>query len=106
MAWKVELSDASKMDFRNIIDWTIEHFGERQADSYAAALTAAIDALSAGPRQPAIKPRNDIGDGILSLHVGQRGRHFLVFRVKDAQQRILEVARILHDAMDAPRHLR
>lgn len=109
MRWKVRLSDDAQQDFDDIIVWTIKRFSALQATLYADVLTAAIGELDEGPQLPGARGLCVDGRDYFILHVprhGRKGRHFLVFRVKDARQRILEVARILHDAMDAPRHLR
>jgi toxin ParE1/3/4 len=50
-----------------------------------------------------------IAKGVLTLHVARsarRARHFIVLRVADEQECVLGVLRVLHDAMDAPRHIR
>lgn len=107
MNWTVRLSEAARRDFAGIIDWTIERFGERQADVYAGILTATIQELLAGPGEAGARARDDIASGILTLHVaraGRKGRHFLLLRVSDKENAI-EVVRILHDAMDLPRHV-
>ena len=37
---------------------------------------------------------------------GRKGRHFIMFRTgHDKDRKVIEVLRILHDAMDLPRHL-
>ena len=108
MGWQIELSGAAQQDFDDIIDWTAEHLGERQAGDYAEVLIAAIRELGAGPRPPGGRARDELGDGIWSLHVarrGRRGRHLLMFRVSPAASNVIEVLRILHDAMDLQRHL-
>lgn len=107
MRWRVRLAKAAEDDFAEVVDWTARRFGERQAAAYARVLVEAIVALEAGPRQPGVTERDDIRKGILTLHVarkGRRGRHFILFRVGDAEARRIDVVRILHDAMDLPRH--
>ena len=55
------------------------------------------------------KKRNDILKGIFTLHVarkGRKGRHFIMFRLgRTSEQDVIEVLRLLHDAMDLQRHL-
>ncbi|MFP5307820.1 MAG: type II toxin-antitoxin system RelE/ParE family toxin [Gammaproteobacteria bacterium] len=107
MTWRVRLSAAAQADFSYIVDWTVERFGARQAEVYAGVIAAALRDLSAGPSQIGVKARDDIGKGVFALHVargGRKGRHFVVFRSDDAG-RIIEVVRILRDAMDLRRHL-
>ena len=79
LAWKVRLAAQAESDFSEIMTWTLENFGERQAQTYAETLTLAIEALHDGPEPLGARPRDDIGPGILTLHVarqGRSGRHF------------------------------
>ncbi|MFZ5915108.1 MAG: type II toxin-antitoxin system RelE/ParE family toxin [Pseudomonadota bacterium] len=107
--WQVRLADAAEKDFREIIRWTLQQFGETQAAAYARTLSAALVSLSEGPGVSGTRPREEIGKGIFTLHVarnGARGRHFIVFREgRGKDGKIIEVLRILHDSMDLARHL-
>lgn len=108
MTWTTRLSAAARNDFDEIVDWTVDHFGEQQATAYARALTALISDLDAGPSQPGVKERPEIGRGMFTLHIarhGRKGRHFVLFHVVDQRTKTIEVLRFLHDAMDLPRHL-
>lgn len=106
--WPVRLTAAAEADFRGIVRWTFERFGEAQARAYADTLVGAITALAQGPAIRGAKARDDIDNGLFTLHVargGRRGRHFLMFRIgHDGDRDVIEVLRILHDTMDAPRH--
>jgi toxin ParE1/3/4 len=104
--WRVRLSEPAERDFLAILDWTVEHFGWRQARVYRRTLIAAIAALHDGPDAPGNLARDDIQAGLRSLHVarqGRRGRHFILYRASSATT--IEVIRILDDAMDFPRNL-
>lgn len=106
LVWKVRLAARAELDFSEILTWTLENFGERQAATYAETLTLAIEALHDGPDQPGVKTRDDIGPGICTLHVarqGRGGRHFVVF--SEAQDQYIDVLRLLHDSMDLARHI-
>jgi toxin ParE1/3/4 len=106
VVWKVRLAAQAELDFSEIITWTIENFGERQAEAYAETLTLAIEVLHDGPEQLGVKARHDIAPGISNLHVarqGRSGRHFLVFR--EAKDQYIDVLRLLHDSMDLARHI-
>lgn len=108
MTWTMRLSAAARNDFDEIVDWTVDRFGSAQATAYARSLTASISELDAGPSQPGVKERPELGKGMFTLHIarrGRKGRHFVVFRIVDQRAKILEVLRFLHDAMDLPRHL-
>jgi toxin ParE1/3/4 len=105
----VRLAAAAEMDFRNILEWTLTQFGEAQARSYAKTLASALEQLTRGPAMIGARARDDIAKGLFTLHVarrGRKGRHFLLFRVgKDEEKKVIDVLRILHDAMDLPRHV-
>ena len=107
--WPVRLSAAAETDFQNIVRWTFEHFGERQARTYADILSHAIEALTDGPQILGAKERNEIAKGIFTLHVardGFKGRHLVMYRVGlPAEPPVIDVLRLLHDSMDLPRHL-
>jgi toxin ParE1/3/4 len=107
--WAVRLTAAAEVDFEDILRWTVERFGDAQARAYAETLLSALQALVAGPSVIGAKARDDIAKGLFTLHVarqGRKGRHFVVFRVgRDKEREVIEVLRLLHDAMDLPRHL-
>ena len=103
--WHVRLGAVAELDFANIISWTAENFGARQARIYRETLVDAICDLTNGPDVAGSKARSDIMPGVLTLHVarhGRRGSHFLIYRV--AQGRIIEVGRLMHDRVDPLRH--
>ena len=91
--------------------WTKDQFGEAQARGYAQTLSAALEALAdGGPTTIGAKARNEIAKGLFTLHVARqsrKGRHILLFRVgqEDARREAIEILRVLHDAMELPRHL-
>ena len=106
--WRIRLTATAETDIQNILIWTSEYFGERQAHIYADTLTAAIEALAEGPGLAESRERNDIGAGIRVLHVargGRKGRHFVLYRSdSQADPPTIDVLRLLHDSMDLPRH--
>lgn len=107
--WTVRLAGTAESDFESILLWTLEQFGDVQAETYSETLSAAVQALIAGPEQPGIKARPEIGRDLFTLHVarnGRRGRHFVLFRVNvRPANRQFDVLRILHDSMDLARHV-
>ena len=109
LRWTVRLTAAAEADFREILRWTSAQFGEAQASAYAETLSAALGDLAAGPTVVGARERNDIAMGLSVLHVarkGRKGRHFFLFRIGHHQGReVIEVLRLLHDAMDLQRHL-
>jgi toxin ParE1/3/4 len=104
--WRVRLGAVAEVDFANILKWTTENFGARQATVYRETLVQAIGDLAKGPDLPGSRARDEIMPGLRTLHVarhGRRGRHFLLYRAVEG--RIIEIGRILHDQMDLKRHL-
>ena len=105
--WRVRIGSEAERDFVQILRYTLETFGERQAASYKALLIEALASLSDGPQVPGSRSREEILAGLRTLHIGKRGRparHFVMYRASDAQT--IDVLRILHDAMDIARHVR
>jgi toxin ParE1/3/4 len=107
--WTVRLTRAAEADFQDILIWTVEHFGARQARVYAMTLMRAISALTSGPSVAGARTREDLGSDVATLHVARarrKGRHLIVFRVRtNRDEHVVEVLRVLHDTMDLPRHL-
>lgn len=107
--WTVRLTATAEADYRNILDWTMEQFGDLQARVYADTLSAALVALAEGPTTVGVRERAEISRGLFTLHVardGRNGRHFVLFRVgPSAGGRHIEVLRLLHDAMDLKLHV-
>jgi len=50
--WRVRLAAAAEVDIAQILAWTLERVGTRQARTYAATLSAALRALADGPDVP------------------------------------------------------
>ena len=103
--WSVVLTARASADIVDIAEWTTRQFGSTQAERYSQTIDTALASLSAGPsvfgsRDCSVGERN-----LRSLHLPRPGRHLIVYRVADAQRLEIEVVRILHDAMDLPRHL-
>jgi toxin ParE1/3/4 len=108
-AWVVRLTAAAEADLQAILRWTVQHFGTVRAQVYAETLTQALTALAAGPSSAGVKARDDIAEGLYTLHVARnrrRGRHFILFRmVTDERRSTVDVLRVLHDAVDLTRHV-
>jgi toxin ParE1/3/4 len=105
--WTVRLTAAAEKDFQDIVEWTVEQFGDEQALVYAETIALALEALGEGPAPIDAKRRDEIQRGLYSLHVarqGRKGRHFVMFRIAPRARGVIEVLRLLHDSMDLPRH--
>ncbi|MDI7774681.1 type II toxin-antitoxin system RelE/ParE family toxin [Asticcacaulis sp. EMRT-3] len=104
--WRIRFTAPAEIDFRRIIGYTEEQFGVRQAAGYRKLIRDALVALQHGPNIPGSAMRDEIHTGLRTYHIARRGkraRHFILYRASD--DHIIEVIRILHDAMDLARHL-
>jgi toxin ParE1/3/4 len=101
--WRIRLGAEAEADFVQILKYTRK---TNQAESYKKLLSAALAELTLGPSIPGSAARDEILSGLRTLHIGRRGRqgrHFIMYRAGEAQ--VIEVIRILHDAMDLARHV-
>jgi toxin ParE1/3/4 len=91
------LSPAAERDLESIWTYTVRQWGVAQADHYTDFLTTAFAELADSPETA---PACDyIRPGYRRWGVE---RHMIYFRVTDYG---IAVIRVLHDRMDAPRHL-
>lgn len=105
--WTVRLTDRAAQDVEDILDWTFEHFGLRQLETYTDVINDTLEALTEGPANVGVRWLSELGEDVATMHVarqGRKGRHLLIFRVHDRES-VIEVLRILHDSMDLTRHL-
>jgi toxin ParE1/3/4 len=105
----VRLAQSAEDDYRAILLWTAERFGQRQALAYARTISEALEAVRGGSSAVGAKRRDDIAPGLFVIHVARnrrKGRHVILFRANESQDgSVAEVLRILHDSMDIVRHL-
>lgn len=102
---RVRLAARAEQDLSGILRWTHDQFGQGQAETYRDTVLSAIHELGRGPELAGARDRGDITPGLKSLHVargGRRGRHLIFFRVD--REGIIDILRILHEAMDFTRH--
>lgn len=104
--WRIRLGAEAERDFLRILQYTAESFGPRQTVIYKATLMDALAELTQGPNVVGSRARDEILPGVRTLHLarrGRRGRHFIMYRA--AEGKVVEVLRILHDAMDLALHI-
>lgn len=99
-SWRVTLAPAAAHDLSDIVRWTAMQFGDAQARRYGQILRGGLGRLRAGPKAPGTKPAGELPGDLRRLPVG---RHILFFRVVPPRE--IQIARILHAAMDPARHL-
>lgn len=86
-------------DLKSIFRYTIRKWGFDQADAYLELLSFARDRMVADPFLPGSKSREDIAACCRSFRCG---KHVYFYRLRDDT---VEIARILHEFMDFPRHV-
>lgn len=90
-------SPAAQADLDGIFDYSVRQWGVDQALRYTQELVDLCTALAQAPTLA-----TDCGHIRSDYRRGAAGRHFIYFRVEDYG---IAVIRILHQHMDAPRHL-
>ena len=100
----VVYAPAALARFADILEYTIEKFGEARADAYTAQLVARIEALAAGTG-PRARRCELLMQGVRDasgLTYYREGSHFLILREKPD---MLEVVEIFHVRMNIDAHL-
>lgn len=91
------VSPRAQADIDDIWDYTVEHWGERQAAIYLSLIKAAVNTVAMDP---------GIGQNCDHVRPGlrryQAGSHVVFYRVFATT---IVVARVLHQRMDLRRHL-
>ena len=94
---RIRLSKLARGDLESIYSNTLEKWGRAQADRYVGAIWDAFDKVAQTPERWRLRDK---------IHPGCRicftGRHAIVYRL---HQGCVEIARVLHDAMDFPKHI-
>jgi toxin ParE1/3/4 len=103
MASQIRILTHAQRDIELVLTWTLREFGPRKHDEYEDLIRQAILTLAADPE--AGRRRSELHPDARTLHIakpGKRARHFFLYRISadGSGTRIIEIARLLHDAMD------
>ena len=96
MMYNLSLSPLAKDDLRAIAEYTIQTWGNNQADIYLDKIDHALQTIQDNPNIGRV--RTDISDRHRSLLIE---KHLLVYIVQDAE---IIVSRILHHSRDVKLH--
>jgi toxin ParE1/3/4 len=111
--YQLQLAKAAQHDIEHIFEWTAHAFGTLGLERYERLIQAALYDLATNPSRAGVRIRDDIGPAICTYHLASsrkrtstgsqiaKPRHLIVFRVVG---HAVQVARLLHDAMDFARH--
>jgi toxin ParE1/3/4 len=94
---RVELSEAADADLAEILGYGSETFGRDHAEAYVASFQTTFDLIERHPLAGAV--HDEVRPPIRSL---PHGSHRLFYDVFESG---VVVQRILHKAVDVPRHL-
>lgn len=92
----VRYSRRARADIRDIWDYTVDNWGQAQAEIYLGLIDAALDSIDDDPK---------LGRPLSGLRKSYRkylvGSHVVFYRLKG---RSVFIVRILHQRMDPERH--
>lgn len=112
-SYQFQLAKAAQEDIVQILEWTVHAFGTLGLKRYEALIQTALSDLATDPARSGVRTRDDIGQSIFTYHLASsrkrastgsqvaKPRHLIVFRVVG---NVIQVARLLHDAMDFAQH--
>jgi len=113
---RLRLSALAKGDIENILFHSHVTFGESARLRYEALIEAALHDIATNPDRVGVKERAELGSNVRTYHLFHsresgrtedgivlQPRHMLLFRVTPPD--IVDVGRILHDAMEIASHL-
>ncbi|WP_140987143.1 type II toxin-antitoxin system RelE/ParE family toxin [Asticcacaulis tiandongensis] len=91
--YRIVYTDPAEQDLRDIFSFTLRRWGRDQLNTYAEKIDQTIAEITANPQIG--RPRL----GLLRITVG---RHYIYYRI---EAETIYIIRVLHDRMDAVRHL-
>jgi toxin ParE1/3/4 len=95
---RLDVTEEAETDFRSLLAYSKETWGEKQRDAYAEHLSVAMHELLTHPHLG--HPRDDIYPGLRSRVTQQHVIYYVV------DERTVTIIRILHVRMDPLAHLR
>jgi toxin ParE1/3/4 len=112
-SYQLHLAKAAQDDIEQVLEWTVHAFGSIGLKRYEALIQAALSDMATNPNCVGVRIRDDIGPATCTYHLASsrkrssagsqvaKPRHLIVFRVVG---NVVQVARLLHDAMDFAMH--
>jgi toxin ParE1/3/4 len=109
-AMPVTLAPAAEQDIRELLRWSVQHFGTKAAARYTALLYQALR----DPERIGVQTRPDLlTSDARTYHLSfsryrvngpavKNPRHLILFRIVPP---ILQIARVIHDSRDLSQHL-
>lgn len=114
MTYQLELGEDAQADIDDVLEWSVFRFGESIRDGYQALIEATLASIAHDPEIAGSHDRRDLGRGIRTLHLRTcrndvspavrriaSPRHFVIYRQVG---KVIQVVRLLHEAMDIRQH--
>jgi toxin ParE1/3/4 len=95
---KLHLSPAASEDLENILQFTLDSWGEKQFEVYLSFFQETFDSIQKDPECLLSQGRDEIFKACRSI---RSGHHVVFYRLKNKN---IEIIRILHEKMDFSRH--
>jgi len=106
VTWSVRFSKDVRVDIEAALRQTFEQFGSNQVNRYADLIQQAIIDIAQNPKSAFARHHPELGDNYWTFHIARRGkraRHVFYYRI--AENSVIELLRLLYDAMDPMRHI-
>lgn len=111
---QIRLSESAQRDITDVLARSEEMFGPRARERYESLIAAALRDASSDGGEFGESLRPELGPGVRTWHLARsratspgglvkNRRHLLLYRFDG---KTMLVARVLHDSMDLPRHVR
>lgn len=91
--YRIVITKPARRDFRDILSYTNKNWGEAQRLEYKRKIDSALQSIAKKPGS---------GRKKLGSRVWEVGRHLIFYRI---EAKHIFIVRILHQRMDATRHL-
>lgn len=112
---RVRVARDAQRDIARILETSAEQWGPQARQRYAAMLAHAMRQVAVDPMGTPTRERSELSAGLRMLHLRHarqtdpaagvgRPVHILFYRV--VQPGLVEIVRVLHERMEASRHLR
>ncbi len=108
---RLRLSALARVDIANLLLWSEERYGDQARERYEQLLSSALRDLVEDPVRLGTLARPELGQGVRTYHLRNakkqsgvtRPRHLILYRLRRTS--VVEVGRVLHDAMELERHI-
>lgn len=108
------VAPAARADIGDVLRYSTLRFGPAARQRYMALIGAAFEVIAEQPERIGSHARDELAPGLRSFHLRHarsqsthdrvdRPRHIVFYRI--GADRVVEIVRLLHEAMELSRHL-